>query len=76
MGKCNIDGFTCSFAHGFDNSFVKSLIKIGFIEVLLYPSSVLGRSPLESDASSICPDKIFFALDKSKIVQDKNFVQG
>ena len=52
MGKCNIDGFTCSFAHGFDNSFVKSLIKIGFIEVLLYPSSVLGRSPLQSESKN------------------------
>ena len=27
-------------------------------------------------ASSICPDKIFFVLDKSEIVPDKIFVQG
>ena len=50
--KSIMDGFTCSFAHGFDNSFVKSLIKIGFIEVLLYPSSVLGRSPLQSESKN------------------------
>ena len=30
----------------------------------------------ETYASSICPDKIFLVLDKTKIVQDKNFVQG
>ena len=29
-----------------------------------------------ANASSFCSDKIFFVLDKTEIVQDKNFVQG
>ena len=29
-----------------------------------------------TDASSICPDKIFFVQDNIEIVQDKNFVHG
>ena len=31
---------------------------------------------LEINASSFCLDKIGFVLDKTEIVQDKNFVQG
>ena len=35
-----------------------------------------GAADLWFNASSICPDKIFFVQDNIQIVQDKSFVEG
>ena len=37
-------------------------------------SNVIGKDWNDTFASSFCSDKIFFVLDKTEIVQDKNFV--
>ena len=37
---------------------------------------IAAPSGVQTNASSICPDKIFFVQDNIQIVQDKNFVQS
>ena len=68
---------TNNFWHFFDllisQSHFFQWLRILLLTVLLSNSH---KSAFLTNASSICPDKIFFVQDNIEIVQDKKFVQS